>query len=130
MYAGLDVAPDGCARSKRKEHLRKTEYLSKDGNIKTKKGITFNPFLKAKLLGVLGPSFLKSKSLYAEFYYGYKNRLISHPKHKEKSDMHRHNMANRYMIKRFIVDLYVEWRKLEGLPVSGEYAEEKLSISH
>jgi len=52
------------------------------------------------------------------------------PKHKEKSDMHRHNMANRYMIKRFIVDLYVEWRKLEGLPVSGEYAEEKLSISH
>ena len=39
-------------------------------------------------------------------------------------------MAKRYMIKRFLVDLYNFWRKQEGLPVATEYAEGKLGIKH
>ena len=39
-------------------------------------------------------------------------------------------MAVRYMVKRFLVDLYVAWRKLEGLPVASEYSEGKLGIKH
>lgn len=59
-YAGLDVAPDGRGRSRRKEHLVERTYTAKDGEEKTRVGITFNPFLKSKLIGVLGSSFLRA----------------------------------------------------------------------
>lgn len=129
-YAGLDVASNGAGRSMKKEHLVDVEYTDKDGKKQTKKSITFNPFLKCKLMGVLGGSFLKAKSPYATIYYDYKNRLINSPKHQSKSDGHRHNMALRYMIKRFLVDLYTEWRTIEGLPVAPEYSVAKLGMTH
>lgn len=130
-YAGLDVAPDGKGRSKRSEHLIDVEYKAKDGTTKTKKSITFNPFLKAKLLGVLGPSFLKVKeSPYKEMYYNYKHRLENHPDHKDKTLKHRHNMAIRYMVRRFLIDLYTHWRGLEGLVVHPPYEVGKLGMVH
>ena len=132
-YAGLDVAPNGAGRSRKKEHLEDVEYTDKNGEVKIKKGITFNPFLKTKLVGVLGPSFLKSgpdKSPYAAEYYNYRNRLENHPDHKKKTKGHRHNMAIRYAVKRFLVDLYREWRALEGLPFAPEYSKEKLGMNH
>ncbi len=121
-------------RSRRKEHLRDVEYKDKDGKTQTKKGITFNPFLKTKLTGVLGPSFLKVKeSPYKDVYYDYKHRLESHPKYGLETDTskgRRHNMAIRYAVKRFLVDLYVAWRTIEGLPVAEEYSKSKLGIEH
>ena len=131
-YAGLDVASDGNGRSRKKEHLVDAEYITADGEVKTRKSITFNPFLKTKLVGVLGASFLRAgkDNTYAKAYYEYKNRIENHPAHVEKSKGHRHNMATRYMVKRFLVDLYKEWRKLEGLPVSPEYSEAKLGKVH
>lgn len=47
-----------------------------------------------------------------------------------KSDLHRHNAAMRYMMKMFLIDLYLKWRALEGLPVSEPYAAAKLGIRH
>lgn len=133
-YAGLDVARDGGGRSRRKEHLRDVEYEDKDGKPQTKKGITFNPFLKTKLTGVLGPSFLKVReSPYKDAYYDYKHRLESHAKYGVDTDTskgRRHNMAIRYAVKRFLVDLYVAWRTIEGLPVAEEYSKAKLGIEH
>lgn len=129
-YAGLDVADDGQGRSRKSEHLVDVEYTAKDGTVKTKKSITFNPFLKTKLTGVLGPSFIKSGGIYADIYYDYKNRLENHPAHVEKTKGHRHNMAIRYCVKRFLVDLHTAWRMLEGLPVSSEYSEAKLGMRH
>jgi hypothetical protein len=131
-YAGLDVCRDGRGRSRRADHLEETEYTNKDGEQATKRGLTFNPFLKTKLIGVLGPSFLKvgARSKYAGIYYDYKNRLESSPAHSEKTKGHRHNMAIRYAVKRFLVDLYVAWRSDEGLSVSPEYSEGKLGIKH
>ncbi len=132
-YAGLDVAADGQGRSRKKEHLADIEYTAKDGTVKTKKGITFNPFLKTKLIGVLGSSFIKQspeKCIYRGVYDNYKNRLENHPDHVEKSKGHRHNMAVRYMIKMFIIDLYKTWRKLEGLEVYPPYHEAKLGLKH
>ncbi len=129
-YVGLDVAQDGRGRGRFSEHLVDKQYKDKDGNEKTKKGITYNPFLKAKLLGVLASSFLKSKSPYAEIYYDYKNRLENHPLHKDKTKAHKNNMAKRYMIKQFLKDLYPVWRKLEGLPVFLPYEEAKLGMKH
>ena len=130
LLAGLDVAPDGKGRSMRKEHLVDREYVDKDGEIKTKKSITFKPFLKTKFMGVLSGSFLRSSSPYKVVYDNYKNRLENHPAHQEKTKLHRHNMALRYMMKRFLVDLYVAWRTLEGLEVSEEYQVAKLGIVH
>ncbi len=130
-YAGLDVARDGVGRSKRKEHLIDVEYEDKDGEMKMKKSITFNPFLKTKLLGVLGPSFLKQgPEGYADVYYDYKHRLECSPKHQDKSKGHRHNMAIRYMVKMFLIDLHSVWRMIEGLPAAEPYSEAKLELEH
>lgn len=130
MYSGLDVAPDGAGRSRRKEHLVTTEYTDANGEVKTKLGISFNPFLKTKLIGVLGSSFLKARSPYAEIYYNYKHRLENHAHHREKSKGHIHNMAVRYCVKRFLIDLHVKWRELEGLQVSQPYEVAKLGYRH
>ena len=132
-YAGLDVASDGQGRSRKKEHLTDQAYIDKDGKEQTKKGITFNPFLKTKLVGVLGSSFIKQsaeKCKYRKIYDDYKNRLENHPNHIEKSKGHRHNMAVRYMVKMFIVDLYNAWRTMEGLEVYPPYHEAKLGLKH
>jgi len=131
--SGLDVAEDGKGRSRKQEHLIDVEYINKAGNPDTRKSITFNPFLKTKLTGVLGPSFIKQgpfRSKYAKAYQDYKYRLEHHADHKEKTKMHRHRMAIRYAVKRFLVDLHIAWRQLEGLPVSQEYSIEKLGMVH
>jgi len=131
-YAGLDVAQDGRGRSKKKEHLVETAYMDKDGKPATRQGITFNPFLKTKLVGVLASSFLRCgpDNTYSKMYYEYKHRIENHPAHIAKTKGHRHAMALRYMVKRFLCDLYVAWRKLEGLPVELEYNEAKLGHRH
>ena len=132
-YAGLDVADNGAGRSRKKEHLVEKEYTDKEGNLATRAGITFNPFLKTKLIGVLGTSFIKQpadKCVYREIYDNYKHRLENNEAHAEKTKLHRHNMAIRYMVKRFLADLYTAWRTIEGLPVAPEYSEAKLGKVH
>lgn len=116
-------------RSRRKEHLVERQYIDKDGNPATRVGISFNPFLKTKLTGVLGPSFLKSSNeKYAKCYYDYKARLENEDGWKDESKGHRHNAAIRFCIKIFLQDLYAEWRRLEGLPVHPPYREAKLGM--
>ena len=110
----------------------------KDRKVKGQK-CPFNQFLRAKLCGVLGSSFLKCASPYAEFYYDMKHRLESkdwgmaskNPTHKDRPKAgHQHKAANRYMVKMFLKDLYVAWRTLEGLPVRKPYEEEYLGRQH
>ena len=129
-YAGLDVCEDGKGRSRRKPHLRTIKYKDKNGEDAERDGLTFNPFLKTKLMGVLASSFMRSKGAYYDIYKDYKTRLENNPKHAEKTKGHRDFMAKRYMIKIFLLDLHVAWRKLEGLPVSVPYAEAKLGLRH
>jgi hypothetical protein len=137
-YAGLDVVAvekDGQTvyegRSRRKDHLVKRTYINREGVEAERDSITFTPFLKTKLVGVLATSFLRSKNPeYTKIYLDYKNRLDNHPAHKDKMKAHKHRMALRYMMKRFLVDLYNAWRPLEGLPVAPEYSEAKLGMIH
>jgi hypothetical protein len=113
--------------------LVESTYLDKEKKEQTKMGISFNPFLKTKLVGVLGSSFLKQSAVkcpYRKIYDDYKHRLENSPAHVEKSKGHRHSMAVRYAVKRFLADLYVAWRTLEGLPVANEYSVDKLGIVH
>lgn len=130
-YAGLDVKPDGRGASRKAGHLIDVEYTAKDGTIKTKKSLGYNAWLKTKLIGVLATSFLRTKSCpYRVVYDNYKHRLENHPKWKDVTKGHRHAAAMRYMVKRFLVDLYKNWRAIEGLPVHPEYAEAKLGLFH
>lgn len=140
-YAGLDVAQDGHGRSRKKEHLVEREYVDRDGKNQMRVGITFNPFLKTKLTGVLATSFLRAgkDNKYPAIYYAYRHRMENHEKWGEHNDKikgetgkaitskgKRHNMSMRYMIKMFLIDLHVAWRGLEGLPVSEPYSVAKL----
>jgi hypothetical protein len=110
----------------------------KDRKVKGQK-CPYNQFLRAKLCGVLGSSFLKCSSPYREFYDNMKNRLSSsnwgmdskNPTDKKKPKAgHQHKAANRYMIKMFLKDLYVAWRTLEGLEVRKPYQEQYLKHEH
>lgn len=141
-YIGIDVVKVkkegsdemvGVGRSRKKESLEESEYIDKEGNTKTKMGITFNPWAKTKIVGVLGSSFIKQpadKCKYRKVYDDYKFRLQNMPAHSEKSKLHIHNMANRYMIKQFLIDLHMKWREIEGLEVHPPYAEAKLGYTH
>lgn len=132
-YAGLDVLPGengGEGRCRKAHHLEDKEYTNRDGEVVQTRGITFQPFLKTKLIGVLGTSFLRSGGHYKDIYDSYKHRLENHPAHQEKTKLHRHRMALRYMIKLFLEDLWRRWRALEGLPVRPSYYEEKLGKTH
>lgn len=128
-YCGLDVI-NGEARGRKAEHLIDVTYQDTKGKEKTKKSLSYNPFVRSKLRGVLASVFLKCKSPYRTVYDNYKNRLQNHPVHKEKTVIHRHNMALRYMIKMFLIDLYREWKEAEGLEAYPPYHEAKLGLKH
>jgi hypothetical protein len=118
-------------RSRKAKHLVDREYINKDGEKAVRKSITFNPWAKTKILGVLVPSFLRANNeKYRKVYDDYKFRLENHVKYKDVSKGHRHNMSLRYVAKIFLIELHTEWRKLEGLPTSVPYAEAKLGLKH
>lgn len=155
-YAGLDVIQvakeDGTIKGKGngKWYTEDREYVNKDNVTASKKSLTFNPFLRTKLIGVLGAGLLKAglrtakdengnpildengnkiqtaKSKYVECYLDYLNRLNQRKDLESESASHRNNMAMRYMIKQFIRDLYVEWRTVEKLPIYAPYEVAKL----
>lgn len=134
-YAGLDVAPDGAGRSRRKEHLIDKEYTNSDGELDTRKSITFNPWLKTKLMGVLANLFVKMGTpKYRAVYDAEKARLEVHPKYGTHNDKvkdergkritykgRRNDMAKRKMVKVFLQDLWDAWREILGLPFDPNY---------
>jgi hypothetical protein len=137
QFAGLNP---GMVRGKKRVdgELVTTDTMVRGDKLTAGFVAPFNTKLRAKMIGVLGSSFLKTKSPYAEFYYNYKNRLKnedrqigeSEKKWNETTDKHRHNAAVRYMVKMFIRDLYVAWRESEGLTVRCPYEEEYLGVKH
>lgn len=150
-YAGLDVSnEDGLGRSRREPHLIEHKYIDKNGEEKTRVGLSYNPFLKTKLTGVLAGSFLRTGSPWKAVYDGYKHRLETDPtrekvtlnefKKRYKQDKTTmattwrpgriNDAAKRYMLKMFLLDLYKAWRTLEGLPLSPPYHEWKFGHKH
>lgn len=118
-------------RSRKAHHLVEREYTNKEGELAVKKSISFNPWLKTKLLGVLVPSFLRAgNEKYRLVYDNYKHRIEHSDKYREDTKGHRHAMAIRYTAKIFLSDLYNAWRTLEGLPVAPTYHEGKLGHKH
>lgn len=103
------------------------EYVDAEGNRKLKRSITYNPFVKTKLMGVLTGCLIKAKDpVYSKIYYDYKARLDNSPRYEGYTPAHKNMMAQRYMIKQFLRNLHTEWRHLEGLPIYEPYEVEKL----
>lgn len=143
-YAGLDVGSDGRGRSRRSEHLVEREYVDRNGELKRKLSVTYEPFVKSKLMGVLAGSFIRTGSPWREVYDSYKHRLETDPsrakvplveykrRNKQGEDVTQlwppgriNDAAKRYMVKMFLAELWVKWRTLEGLPVTEPYTVTK-----
>lgn len=132
-YAGLDVVYNGEKDSwegRGRSHCEEREYIDKDGNAATRRGLTYNPFVKTKLVGVLTSCFIRSApdDKYNKIRIDYLNRLQNRPDCKEHTKLHLTRMANRYMIKMFLRDMWVCWRTLEGYPVDEPYEVAKLGM--
>jgi hypothetical protein len=119
-YCGLGVI-DGEGQSRKEEHLETVEYVNSDGETDTRKSLGYNPFIKTKLMGVLGPSLLKAGSEQRDHYDRYRHRKETDPDWAGASDGHLHQASLRYMVKQFLISLHMKWRDLEGLPVSRPY---------
>jgi hypothetical protein len=150
-YAGLDVGPDGYARSRRKAHLIEREYKTKSGETKTKMSTTFEPWLQSRLLAVLGGSLLRMGSPYRKYYDDYRHRIETDPARpkgtllkkknlikegkQDEADalwhpLRIHRASQRYMVKQMIADFWRRWREIEGLPVVPRYHEAVLGHKH
>jgi hypothetical protein len=157
-FCGIDVVIDpetgeGKGRTNHKEHQVLRDCKRKGGGIEPKWSITYDPWIKSKLLGVLTTTIGKAYGLqkksgrehlnyYWKIWLEYRNRLQNDPgrkitkivtdaKGKDKevpvyTPARIAKMANRYMIKWFLLDLYIHWRALEGLTSRGPYQDEKL----
>lgn len=135
IYEG-EVVPSFHGRRKGDTEMQ-TYYTYKDGEKVLavdengepllKRGITYNPKLKTKLMGVLPGCLLKAKDpVYSAIYYDQRNRYASGDFYKGRSDKQKHMMAQRYMIKEFVRAMWITWRKLEGLEVDEPYEVAKL----
>ncbi len=104
---------------------------------KRRKGekVNYNPKLKS-LMWKIATSFEKQpseKSRYRRLYEYKKEYLMNRKDLKSALErgekgakLHIRLLALRFTVKRFLADLWVEWRKLEGLPITKPYAHEKL----
>lgn len=153
-YCGLDVVVVdgiGVGRNSHKECMEEREYVDADGNIKTKMSLTYNPWLKSKLMGTLSGMLMLQNPVYKGIYSEIRQRYESsdrmsmmRPKIKngipvidkktgEPSmipmyPLARINMmSQRYMVKMFLLDLWVHNRIFMGLPLKTPYAMAKLN---
>lgn len=100
----------------------------------------WNAYAKTKLF-VLAECLIRSNNeKYRTLYDNYKHRLqnrrcTSHVGQKNLDDNgctdgHRHAMSMRYMVKMFLMDLYLTWYRLEGIEPRPSYQEEYLGHKH
>ena len=153
-YCGLDVFINkdgvGEGRSRKAEHMEERDYIDKEGNVKKKLSLTYNPWLKTKLMGTIAGMFMQLNKDYRAIYDDIKLRLNN----SERPEMMRprvkngqpvinkktgepelvqaypkariNMMSQRYMIKMFLLDYWVHGRILLGEPLKVPYAQEKL----
>ncbi len=125
------IASEG--RSRKKTHQVESTYLDANGVEQTKMGISYNPWIKTKLLAVVASSFMKARNeKYVRIYEGYKFRQLNRPELQGKKAIKAiaHKRAIRYMVKMFLIDLHRAWREHYDLEVFPSYAEAKLGLTH
>ena len=128
MYVTRTFKKEG--RCRKASHLVPRTYVKATGEITYTRGLSHNPVFKAKMVKVLAECLIKQNPYYKKVYDDYKNRLRNMSFHGGKSNGHTHAMARRYMIKRFLIDLWMIWREIAGLPVVPPYEVAKLGHVH
>lgn len=74
-YTGLDVVTDANdSHGRGRSDTVTVDYIYKNGERATRRGLSYNPFVKTKLVGVLGPSFLKAGK---DTHYARKFNLVA-----------------------------------------------------
>lgn len=133
VFEDIETGEEYIGNVIRSEHGRRMgdtemrEYIDKNGEVKLKRSITYQPFLKTKLMGVLSSRLLMAKDpVYSQIYYDYRARLDRRRACKDYSAGRKNAMALRYMIKCFLRNMWTTWRVLEGLPVDEPYEVAKL----
>ena len=148
QFAGLNPGTV-CGKKRVGENIIQTTDIIRGDKLTPGYVSPFNRWLRTKLVGVLAECMIKAKSDYTKYYYnihtpekrrseiGYGRLDLSEKinantgkKWKDESEGHRNNAAKRYMIKMFLLDLYVAWRTIEGLSVRKPYQEEYLGHVH
>lgn len=142
MYAYAGLSPGktfGKKWNKEKTEIITTDTLVRQDKLTVGFLCPYNQWLRSKLIGVLAGSFLKCNSPYRKYYDNMRDRLeqkewgekSKKPSNKDNPRAgHQNNAAKRYMIKMFLLDLYIAWRTMEGLSVREPYAEEYLDKKH
>jgi hypothetical protein len=116
--------------TKQKELLNVADLFESGQTMRPVKGekLPYNSFLKTKMVGVLGPVLLQCNSPWRKCYDDYKARKVTEKW--GRSDAHRHQAAIRYMVKMLLLDIYINWRKHEKLPLRPSYFEEHCPGGH
>lgn len=147
-YAGLNPVPYNnendleapvMHKANNKSYTVMKKYVDKNGDIKEKKSITYNPQLKSILLGVLASCIMRANirtdkdtgvitvtGEYANAYMDYKNRKRN--QFPDYSAAHINKMALNYMMRQFVKNLWIAWREVEGLTVPESYEEKFLGM--
>lgn len=82
----------------------------------------YNSFLKTKLVGVLAGVLLQVGSPWRKFYDDYKHRKQTAGW--GVSDAHRDAASKRYMVKMLLLQIWLDWRRHEGLEIRTTYHQE------
>jgi hypothetical protein len=80
----------------------------------------------------IGEQFVKQGRYYRQVYLDARKIYDARPDLQEGKGAkgHRYAMAKRKMVKQFLTDLWVAWRKLEGLSTVNPYVIDKLQHVH
>lgn len=143
-YCGLDVTVDpdngkDIGRRNWSRLMEEVEFIDTEGKVTKTKNLGYNARLKSKLVFIMASSMLKGGGYYrTEVYDPYKARLENRPDLKDVVDEtgkvvksnkgHRHNMAMRYMVKQFLTDLFINWKKMVGGEIIEPYGVAKLGM--
>lgn len=139
-YCGLDVVRDKDLNrdvGRNMKYKRRTIYIAKNGDPEINETCGYNPIMKTRIAGIFVPAAIKSgKGYYRDQYYHFKEYYANRPDLKEwfadkSNTASPHKMAIRKVASNFLIDFWLRYRELLGLPLNGgTYAEEKLGIKH
>jgi hypothetical protein len=126
----------GEGRSAKKHHQVSREYTTKDGKIDEKMGLSYNPRMKTWVVGIMPDVLIQLNKHYNKLYHDHKNYLINDKRRYPNEDMtqpclladgHITKRAKRYIAKIFLLNFFIAWKTIEGLPIIRRgYHEEKL----
>jgi hypothetical protein len=132
-YCGIDTwenpeTGERVGRNNHSEQLIDREYVDRNGKPAIRKGTTYNPAFRTKMLGVLGDSFIKHGGKYRQAYDEAKYKYTNYREGWSKLRVHR--AAIRIAIREFLRDLWTTWRELEGYPPELDWNEAQRQRKH